>query len=267
VSDFISPEDFDQTTRMLRQKIEQGGTTFYDVRVRSSTGDWLFWEINSGLTYGEDGRPVGLHVVARDITERKRAEEHQRLLINELNHRVKNTLAVVQSISHQSLRNGAAAPGVRENLEGRLAALAAAHDLLTRENWTSASLREVIADAIAPFCGDDRCMVDGPELRLNPKTAVSLTLAMHELATNASKYGSLSKEGGRIAVTWGIESGRLRLEWRESDGPEVRQPSGRGFGTRLIERGLASELGGKVKLSFDPAGVVCSIDAPIPSAS
>ncbi len=267
ISDFISPEDFERTTHMLRRKLEQGGTTRYDVRVRGNGGEQLFWEINSGLTYGEDGQPIGLHVVGRDITERKRAEEHQRLLINELNHRVKNTLAVVQSITHQTLRNGGADASVRTNLEGRLAALAAAHDLLTRENWTSASLREIVSDAVAPFCADARCTVEGPELRLNPKTAVSLALGIHELATNAAKYGALSTGTGRIAVSWRTEADRLQLEWRETGGPVVQPPTTRGFGTRLIERGLASELGGTVTLGFDPSGVVCRIDAPIPACS
>ena len=265
ISDFISPDDFQQSTRMLRRKLEEGGTTRYDVRVRSSTGDWLFWEINSGLTYGSDGSPLGLHVVGRDVTERKRAEEHQRLLINELNHRVKNTLAVVQSIVHQTLRNGSDAAAVRSNLEGRLSALSAAHDVLTRENWTSASMREIIANAIAPFCSDERCTVEGPELRLNPKTAVSLALAIHELATNAAKYGALTNEHGRVSVTWTAEGDRLKLSWREEEGPEVRAPANRGFGTRLIERGLAGELGGTVRVDFEPTGVVCTIDAPIPA--
>jgi PAS domain S-box-containing protein len=204
ISDFISAEDFEETSRMLRRKLERGGTTRYDVRVRSSSGEWLNWEINSGLTYDGDGVPVGLHVVGRDVTDRKRAEEHQTLLINELNHRVKNTLAIVQSITHQTLRSGAGPDRLRDDLEGRLAALAAAHDVLTREHWASASLREIIGDAVAPFGGENRFTIGGPELRLDPRTAVSFALAMHELATNAVKYGALQGENGRVSVTWSI---------------------------------------------------------------
>ena len=264
ISDFVSEEDFAQTTRMLRQKLDGGGTTRYDVRVRRTTGEWLFWEINSGLTYGDDGSPVGLHVVARDVTERKRAEQYQHLLINELNHRVKNTLAVVQGIAHQTLRNGNAPPSVQVALEGRLAALSAAHNVLTRESWTSASMAEIVTDALAPFSRDGRCSIAGPEVRLNPKTAVSLALAVHELATNASKYGALSNEEGRIVVEWTAHSERLKFHWREEGGPEVLPPSTRGFGSRMIERGFAAELGGSATLSFDPAGLRCFVDAPIP---
>ncbi|HEX8214877.1 MAG TPA: HWE histidine kinase domain-containing protein [Allosphingosinicella sp.] len=266
ISDFISDEDFDQTTRMLRQKLEAGGTTRYDVRVRSSSGDWLSWEINSGLTYAEDGTPVGLHVLGRDVTERKRAEEHQRLLLNELNHRVKNTLAVVQSIAHQTLRQGNVAAEVGAALEGRLAALSAAHNVLTRENWSSASMREIIGDAVAPFCSDNRCRIEGPELRLNPRAAVSLALAVHELATNASKYGGLSNDEGHVEVQWRAEGDRLSFTWRESGGPKVVPPSKRGFGTRMIERGLASDLDGVVTLDFNPAGLVFTVLCPLPEA-
>ena len=267
ISDFISPEDFEQTTRMLRQKLEGGGTTRYDVRVRSSNGDWLNWEINSGLTYAEDGTPVGLHVLGRDVTERKRAEEHQRLLINELNHRVKNTLAVVQSIAHQTLRQGEVNEEVRQALEGRLAALSAAHNVLTRESWTAASMHEIVNDAVAPFCTEDRCRVEGPELRINPRAAVSIALAVHELATNASKYGGLSSDGGRVEVQWTTNGKRLTFIWRELRGPPVATPSKRGFGTRLIERGLASDLDGVVTLDFDPGGLVFTVVCPVPEAA
>jgi PAS domain S-box-containing protein len=266
IADFISKEDFEQTTQMLRQKLEAGGTTRYDVRVRSSSGEWLSWEINSGLTYAEDGTPVGLHVLGRDVTARKRAEEHQRLLINELNHRVKNTLAVVQSIAHQTLRQGNVSDGVREALEGRLAALSAAHNVLTRESWAAASMHEIVRDAVAPFCSDGRCGIEGPELRLNPRAAVSIALAVHELATNASKYGGLSNDGGRVDVEWEIDGDRLSFTWREAGGPEVVVPSKRGFGTRMIERGLASDLDGVVTLDFNPGGLVFTVVCPLPEA-
>jgi PAS domain S-box-containing protein len=266
ISDFISAEDFEQTTQMLRRKLEAGGTTRYDVRVWSSNGDWLNWEINSGLTYAEDGKPIGLHVLARDVTERKRAEEHQRLLINELNHRVKNTLAVVQSIAHQTLRQGNVNDDVRKALEGRLAALSAAHNVLTRESWSAASMREIVGDAVAPFCSEGRCSMEGPELRLNPRAAVSIALAVHELATNASKYGGLSKDEGRVEVEWNIDGDRLGFTWREIGGPEVVTPSRRGFGTRMIERGLASDLNGVVTLDFNPTGLVFTVVCPVPEA-
>jgi PAS domain S-box-containing protein len=264
ISDFISPDDFNRTTEMLRQKLDRGGTTQYDVRVRSDAGEWLNWEINSGLTFDDNGNPIGLHVVGRDVTERKRLERHQQLLVSELNHRVKNTLSIVQSLAHQTFRKSPSPAEAIGRFEGRLEALAAAHNLLTRENWDSASISEVIAQALAPFCHDGRCDLRGPQLRLPPKTAVSLTLAVHELATNASKYGALSHNDGRIIVHWTVENEWMELMWREQDGPPVAPPQTAGFGTRMIKRLLTVEFGGEVELEFAADGVVCRVSAPVP---
>ena len=259
ISDFISPEDYEKTTAMLRQKIEQGGTTRYDVRVRSSTGEWLSWEINSGLTHDENGSPIGLHVVGRDVTERKKSERQTQVLLGELNHRVKNTLAVVQSLSHQTFRGNGEMTAPKVAFEGRLQALAGAHNLLTRQHWEYASMRELVQNSIAPFCSDGRCAIDGPDFRLKPQAAVSISLAIHELATNAVKYGALSGANGHVRVSWAREQDRFWFEWRESDGPTVVEPKARGFGTRLIERTLAAELGGSVEIRFETSGLVCRL--------
>ncbi len=210
-----------------------------------------------------DGTVVQL-AVTRDISDRKRSEEHQRLLINELNHRVKNTLAIVQGIAQQSFKGEAAAPAAREAFEGRLAALSAAHNVLTQQNWESASIRDIVQDAVAPY-RRDRFQIAGPEFRLPPKTSVSLALALHELSTNALKYGALSAPEGQVQIAWSSVNGRLSLTWRETGGPEVAEPRARGFGTRMIERGLAAEFGGKVSIQFLPEGVLCSVDAPLGS--
>jgi PAS domain S-box-containing protein len=265
ISDFISPEDFDRTTAMLSQKLEEGGTTRYDVRVRSSTGEWLFWEINSGLTYGEDGNPVGLHVVGRDISERKRFERQQQMLVGELNHRVKNTLAIVQSLAHQTFEKGAESAGPIRSFEGRLQALAAAHNLLTRKSWEAASMREVVTEAVSPFCAANRVVAEGPMLMLPPSTAVALALATHELATNAAKYGALSNDSGRVSIRWTLDADTLTFVWREEGGPAVARVERSGFGTRLIKRTLAAELRGRAELDFEPAGLVCKVEAPLPS--
>jgi two-component sensor histidine kinase len=212
-----------------------------------------------------------------DITERKHAEDHQRLLINELNHRVKNTLATVQSIAAQSLRaveaadDGGPVARARAAFEDRLFALARAHDVLTRGQWESAALADIVGEAVAPHrgstAGADRFAIDGPPLRAAPKMALSLSMALHELATNAVKYGALSGPGGRVVVGWtlpGSDAGRrMRLEWREEGGPAVTPPVRKGFGTRLIEQGLARELGGTVELVYDRAGLRCLIDVPL----
>jgi PAS domain S-box-containing protein len=210
---------------------------------------------------------------ASDITARKQHEEHQKLLIDELNHRVKNTLAVVQSMAAQSLRN--AAEGPRLQFEGRLRALSKAHDVLTREHWTGASLHTVVQDALA-HCASHaagRLRASGPDVWVMPKHALALAMALHELCTNAQKYGSLSNDDGFVTIAWDVvpaspgdvaDAGdMLTLRWTEAGGPPVIAPQRHGFGTRLIERGLAHDLCGEVSLRFEPAGVECVIRAPM----
>ena len=203
------------------------------------------------------------------VLERRRTEEHLRLLVNELNHRVKNTLAIVQSIATQTLRGEGADGAMRRAFESRLAALAAANDLLTMENWESASLRQVIEEA-GLGCGAPaaRFNVTGPEVRVQPRAAVAIAMAVHELCTNAVKYGALSNAVGKVAVEWQVtQSGdahRLRLRWCEEGGPPVAPPKSRGFGTRMIERALAVELGGSARIEFLPEGVCCTVEASLP---
>gem|GEM_PF-824080 len=232
--------------------------------VRTKDGGARVWDFYAApLAPLPDGRRLKL-TAAVDVTDRKRWEAHQRLLIDELNHRVKNTLAVVQGLAQQTFRGGDPLQA-RKAFEGRLAALSAAHNVLTRRSWSHAQLREILEGALAPFAqADDRISLEGADLPLPPKVAVNLSLALHELATNAMKYGALSVPEGRVAVRWRNDDGRLCLAWRESGGPAVRAPDTRGFGTRMIERGLASELGGTVAVDFRPDGLVCEIDAPLP---
>jgi two-component sensor histidine kinase len=146
--------------------------------------------------------------------------------------------------------------------EGRLLALAAAHDVLTRESWEGAELHAIIVEALAPYC--DRFDLDGPELRLQPRMALALSMALHELCTNAAKYGSLSAPKGRVVIGWSIspQTQQLTLRWQEKYGPPVAPPQRRGFGTRLIQQSLALELGGEVSLSFARDGVICEVRAP-----
>lgn len=200
------------------------------------------------------------------IHRQQQDQTHLRLLINELNHRVKNTLAIVQGIAWQSFRTGGVPETVREAFEGRLTALAAAHDVLTRQNWEAGSILHIVAEATAPHhAGDGRLTAEGPSVDLEPKTAVALALAMHELATNAVKYGALSTPGGRVEVRWTADGGMLRLTWRESGGPPVAPAAQRGFGARLLEHGLAAELGGEVTLDFRPEGLICRVEAALGS--
>jgi two-component sensor histidine kinase/PAS domain-containing protein len=216
------------------------------------------------------GRVSGALLAIVDIDQEKRAAEHQKLLVNELNHRVKNTLATVQSISAQTLRNADTTAEARDAVEIRLLALSRAHDVLTRENWEGASLREVVAQAVEPYHtpGQDRLRAVGPDVRLPPRMALALAMALQELATNAVKYGALSNTKGTVNITWTVHNGvlppRLALRWIEREGPRVEAPRRRGFGSRLIERSLAQDLNGTVQIEFAPQGVQCIVDAPIP---
>ncbi|RYD88695.1 MAG: PAS domain S-box protein, partial [Sphingomonadales bacterium] len=261
-ADFLDPDQFEQATTMLRRKLTSGGTTRHTIRVRTRDGRQLVWEVSSRLIEDAAGRPTGLHAICRDVTEAKRAETHLRLLIDELNHRVKNTLAIVQGIAQQSFKAGTDLKVAQRAFEGRLAALSEAHNLLTREHWGLVSMTQIIGDAIAPHAGAGRFSLDGPDLAVMPKTAISLALAIHELATNAVKHGALSRAGGHVAIRWdrvrGEGPARLSLVWEESGGPLVATPKSRGFGTRMIERGLAAELAGSVTIDFRPEGVVCT---------
>jgi two-component sensor histidine kinase len=206
-----------------------------------------------------DIRSIG---VVTDITERKVWEEHQRLLVAELNHRVKNTLAVVQGLAFQTFRAFDDAAPVKA-FEGRLMALAAAHTMLTDQNWEAADLDELMRGAFAAHgVGASRAAFAGPPIRISPEPAVTLTLVMHELATNALKYGALS-DNGRVEVTWRLSVPNLELEWRERGGPLTREPERRGFGTRMIERAFTQQLGGRVNLEFAPEGLIARMAAPL----
>jgi two-component sensor histidine kinase len=212
------------------------------------------------------GVVVGASKIARDISERRRADEHKTLLIHELNHRVKNTLATVQSLAMQSLRDGNT--GGRGDFEGRLIALSRAHDILTNENWQGAWLEDVARQAMEAFsASEDRMTLEGPAVRLTPKQSLAISMALHELATNAAKYGALSDGNGKVTLTWSVTNGhtpaRLNLTWSEVGGPAVSKPAKQGFGSRMIARSLANELSGKAELEFRPEGVVCSISTPI----
>lgn len=211
------------------------------------------------------GEVTGIFIEGQDVTERVRGEQHLRLVVNELNHRVKNTLAMIQAISVQTFRNAEDLPNAQASFSARIMALARANDLLTGENWEGASLYDIVAGVSVIHAGNepDRFVAKGPMVRLSPKVALSLSMAMHELATNAVKYGALSNDTGRVDVSWKAEDGRLRIEWRESGGPPVKAPERRGFGSRLVERGLAGEMGGSAQLMFEPDGVVCVIEAPL----
>jgi PAS domain S-box-containing protein len=224
------------------------------------------WITAKGETFfSPEGEPIRLLGATVDVTDRKRSELHLRLLVNELNHRVKNSLATIQAIAAQSFNTGRPLAQAQEAFTSRIVALAEAHDLLTRENWEGAELHDIAARLAVLHGGSARFELAGPAIRLSPRTALSLSMALHELATNAVKYGALSVPSGRILIRWDLAPGagaeRLDLTWTEIDGPPVKPPTQRGFGSRLIERGLAAELSGEASIRFEPTGVVCQIRA------
>lgn len=200
-----------------------------------------------------------------EVARSRAMQEQQTTMLHELNHRVKNTLATVQSLARQS-RGGEAQA---EQLEARILALSKTHDLLTREDWSGASLREVLENELSPYQGGvDHITIVGPDVALPPRYVLAIGMTVHELTTNAAKYGALSIEQGRISVAWHLEVGEagdrlLYLDWHESGGPDVVPPQRRGFGTRLIAVGIQRELGGEVRLNFDPAGLRCLLSVPL----
>ena len=287
----LHPEDRSRVAAEIDRALDPNGAGDYDAEYRVVGADGVErWISARGRSLFDDGRAVRfigamvdvtqrkLHEVEkarlfdeaqREITERRRAEEHLQLLIHELNHRVKNTLATVQSIAIQTLRRAASPEAAHQAFTQRLIALSKAHDVLTRENWEGAFLHDVVHGAVDPFRSDarERFAVSGPIVRLNPKSALALAMALHELGTNAVKYGALAGESGRVDIGWSRVSGPsspvLNLVWRELGGPPVKAPDAVGFGSRLIEHGLAAELNGQAAIEYAATGVICTITAPL----
>ena len=265
------PDDLEEIRNRRRSDEEDASIRYFEWTLRLLLPDNSVRWVDGRGEYLRDeaGRILRSRGVVMDITDRKRWEEHQGLLIHELNHRVKNTLATVQSIAAQTLRNASTMDEARWSMEARLFALSRAHDVLTRENWEGAGLSVIVREALAPYRYDRerRLHVTGEDVRLSPRMALALAMALQELATNAVKYGALSNVAGEVRIGWAIrqENGRphLHLRWSESGGPPVEVPARRGFSTRLIERSLAQDLNGQVRIEFAPTGVVCTVDAPL----
>jgi PAS domain S-box-containing protein len=257
----MHPEDApDIGARILEGLTRQCSVTIKG-RYLNSDGRYRVLETNARPRFSAKGDFLGMIGVNVDITERE-------LLLAELNHRVKNTLAVVQSIAHQTFKEETSSLAARQAFEGRLFALSVAHSLLTQANWTTASLEKLATDALQVGTQNkERVSLMGPAVLLPPKEAVAIVMALHELCTNAVKYGALSNDTGRIEIGWSRDEGdnpRLKLVWREVGGPSVAPPKRRGFGSLLLERTLAQDLDGNVTTEFRPEGLLCSIEAPLP---
>jgi two-component sensor histidine kinase len=266
IEEYLLAEDQPHILAAIDAAIREQRPFQLEHRVRSADGSTGWTSSRAVPLFGEDGGIREWFGAASDVTPRRQAEEHLRLVVNELNHRVKNTLAMMQALGVQTFRGAEDVQQAQEKFTGRIMALARANDLLTGERWVGASLRDVIEMAMEGYFARDagRYDIEGPHVDLSAKTALSLSMALHELATNALKHGAWSLDAGRVAITWTVApEERLHLEWRESGGPPVTAPTSRGFGTRLIQRGLAAELAGEARLVFDPAGLICVVDAQL----
>jgi PAS domain S-box-containing protein len=258
--------------REIGQKALAAGDRFLQIEFRIKWPDesvhWIL--LRAEIQFAADGKtPVGALGVAMDITDRKESEERQQLLMRELDHRVKNTLATVQAISHQTFRAIEDIPAATSTFNARLGALANAHSVLTNASWQSADLVDIVTAALQPFQDPERerFSAAGPSVYLSPQLALAIAMTLHELCTNAVKYGALTGASGKVDLTWRLAGSppRLVMRWVERGGPTVAPPKRTGFGSRLIKGGLAHA--GDVQIDFPPDGVVCTIDIALEPAA
>jgi PAS domain S-box-containing protein len=259
----LHPDDAERTIAAWGRSVATGEPYDIEHRLKMVDGSFRWARSHAFPRRNADGTILLWYGATEDIHEKKVAEEHQRLLINELNHRVKNSLATVQAIAFQTLRGETSLAEARAGFEARLIALSKAHNLLTEQNWERAALARVVRDAVEHLGGERRFAISGPAVWLSPRAALALALALHELGTNAAKYGALSADGGGVVIGWTAEAGQLRLEWKERNGPPVAAPARRGFGSRLIEQGLGGDLGGEARIAFEPDGLRCTVEAAL----
>jgi two-component sensor histidine kinase/DNA-binding response OmpR family regulator len=262
VRDLIYPDDLQRLLHAFRQMTTDAKTLQTEFRVRRPNGD-LRWCIGAAAaSFNDAGQLVRLSGVTVDITDRKVAEERQLLLAEEVDHRARNVVAVVQSVMRltraENIEDYIAA------VDGRIRALSNAHKLLSRSRWEGADLGKLVDEEFAPYRADDfeKISAKGPAVMLQPATAQTLALALHELVTNAAKYGALSAISGRVRLNWELRASNLEMSWSESGGPAVGQPRSRGYGMRVVTAGIENQLGGRVLFDWNPAGLHCTLSIP-----
>lgn len=260
----IHPDDADAVAAEMHDALRQRRPVSVEARYRNAAGEYRRLTTHALPRLGADGTFLGMIGVNIDDTERHESEAQRELLLAELSHRVKNMLAVVQGMARQTFRNTDSLTAARETFDGRLMALATAHDLLTRTSWKSAPLSELVRDAL-PVRGDrSQISVSGPGVMLDARQTLGLTMALHELFTNAIKYGALSTEAGRVSLSWQVgATGRLILDWCETGGPAAVPPSREGFGTKLIRQVFCHDLGGELSIDYLPQGMTCRAEMPL----
>jgi PAS domain S-box-containing protein len=263
----VHPEDragFAARIKSLSVENPSYSTSFRFIR---PDGHEVWLEETGKAEFGAAGRYLRFKGLTRDITERKRAEERQRMLVRELDHRVKNVLASVATVARRTREDSGSMDEFLQVFEGRIQSMANAHRLLSRNHWQGVSLADLVHRELAPCAGQGNASVEGPDVLLAPEATQSVAIVLHELVTNASKYGALATRDGRISVRWywrreGEAERRLVMEWVETGGGIVMPPNQTGYGTDAIRRLIPYELGGVVDLAFDAAGVRCRIELP-----
>jgi len=264
--DIVHPEDVQPNLDLFDRLITDGTAFETEMRLVRPAGTAVWVQSNVALLVGPDGKPYRVLTVTLEIGERKRAEEQTSLLLGELDHRVKNILSIISAVISQTLKTSSSPVAFAADMEGRIAAIARAHSLLTEGGGGAVSLRDLVLTELAPFDrGSQNISVTGPSVTLTPRAGLALAMAIHELAGNAAKYGALSTPSGKLTLTWLLDEKKpgLNIQWVESDGPPITQtPSRRGFGTTLIERTLSHEFDAVVNREFLASGLRCSINMP-----
>jgi two-component sensor histidine kinase len=232
----------------------------------TAKGHMRWWEVIVSPIRGRNGEVEKLLSISRDITVRHEAEAHQRVLFEEMHHRIKNTLASILAIVDESFCNASDVDAARRAIGERLQAMGKAHDLLIRNEWISADIRDVVAGAVNAYVGDvGRVSMAGEPVMLTSRAALTIAMVLNELCTNAAKYGAWSAKAGFVTISWIIEDDELCFRWSEQQGPSVHPPTRHGFGTQLIQNALPATLDGTATLSYDPKGLIFEFRAPLAS--
>jgi two-component sensor histidine kinase/CheY-like chemotaxis protein len=261
VQALLHPDDFDE----LREAVAlfNKGTKSYETEFRIIRPDGeIRWCVGTAAaTVDKTGRVIRVSGVTVDITERKRAEERQNLLTREVDHRAKNALALAQSIVR--LTRGESVKAYIQAVEGRISALARVHTILSLSSWQGAEIAKLVDEELAPYSMGDQIAFSGSNIQLQPATAQTLAMALHELVTNSAKYGALSTLSGRLTIKWEVQADILEMLWEERDGPIVQKPVSRGFGTRSVIASIESQLGGQAEFDWRSEGLICRLSVPL----
>jgi len=261
VEALLHPDDVDELRKAVA-RFNKGERSYEaEFRVNRPDGEIRWCVGTAAATVDKAGRVVRVSGVTVDITERKRAEERQNLLAREVDHRAKNALALAQSIVR--LTQGETVKAYVQAVEGRISALARVHTILSLSSWQGAEIGKLVDEELAPYATGDQITFRGADIQLQPATAQTLALALHELVTNSAKYGALSTLSGRLSLKWGIQGDVLQMIWEEKDGPLVEKPASRGFGTRSVIASIESQLGGQAEFDWRSEGLICRLSVPL----